>query len=100
MKAHWRRLLVSLPVERVEGLLTALNVTLKRLLLGVNANVNLQAVRREEGFSAALLVADKRVLPPVCLLMRPQVPRRAVCPLAALERALVSLHLQGAEEGQ
>lgn len=72
-----------------------MHLALKRLLLGVNTHMDLEAVRGEEGLSAALLIAHKRVLAPVSLLVRPQVSRRAVRPGAAFEHALVALHLMG-----
>lgn len=92
------RLCLSSPVQGVEGFFAALHVALKRLLLGVNAHVDLEAVRGEEGLPAALLVAHERVLAPVGLLVGAQVPRRAVGPRAALEHALVALHLMGATD--
>lgn len=88
----------GLPVQGVEGLLTALHVALKRLLLGVNTHVDLEAVGGEEGLSAALLVAHECVLAAVGLLVSPQVSRRAVRPGAALEHALVALHLTEEEQ--
>ena len=88
------KLHVDSPVQCVEGFLTALHFTLKRLLLGVNADVDLETVRGEEGLSTALLITHKRVLAPVSLLVRPQVSRRTVRPGAALKHALVALHLQ------
>lgn len=91
-------LCLSSPVQGVEGFFAALHVALKRLLLGVNAHVDLEAVRGEEGLPAALLVAHERVLAPVGLLVGAQVPRRAVGPRAALEHALVALHLMGATD--
>lgn len=60
--------------------------------------MDLQAVGREEGFAAALLVAYKRVFTAVCLLMRAQVSRRAVGARTALKHALVSLHLRDAQK--
>ena len=84
---------LALPVKRVEGLFTALHVALEGLLLGVDAHVDLEAVGGEEGLATALLVANKRVLPPVGLLVCAQVPRRAVGPCAALKHALIALHL-------
>lgn len=70
-----------------------MHVALKRLLLGVNADVDLEAVRGEEGFPTALLVTHERVLAPVGLLVGAQVPCRTVRPRAAFEHALVALHL-------
>lgn len=94
------RLRLSSPVQGVEGLFAALHVALKRLLLGVNAHVDLEAVRGEEGLPTALLVAHERVLAPVGLLVGAQVPCRAVRPRAAFEHALVALHLlRGGQEG-
>lgn len=84
---------VGPPVQGVKGLLTALHVTLKRLLLGVYTDVDLEAVRGEEGLSAALLITHKCVFTPVGLLVCSQVSRRAVRPRAAFEHALVTLHL-------
>ena len=81
------------PVQGVKSLLTALHVTLKRLLLGVYTDVDLEAVRGEEGLSAALLITHKCVFTPVGLLVCSQVSRRAVRPCAAFEHALVALHL-------
>lgn len=60
--------------------------------------MDLEAVRGEESLSAALLIAHERVLAPVCLLVCPQVSRRAVRPCAAFEHALVALHLREEEE--
>lgn len=78
-----------------------MNITLKRLLLGVNTDMDLEAVRGEKGLSTALLIAHKCVLAPVCLLVCPQVSRRAVCSCAAFEHALVALHLiEKEEEGE
>ena len=77
-----------------------MHITLKWLLLGVNPDVDLEAVRCEEGLSAALLIAHERVLAPVRLLVRSQVSRRAVRPGAAFEHALVALHLMEEEEGE
>ena len=45
------------PVEGVEWLLTALHIALKRFLVGVNTDVDLQAVGRQEGFATSFLVA-------------------------------------------
>lgn len=71
---HWS----NLPVQCVVGLLTALLITLEGLLLGVNADVDLQTVGGEEGLVTAQLVADKRVFSSVSLLVSPQVPCCAV----------------------
>lgn len=57
--------------------------------------MDLEAVGGEEGLAAALLVAHEGVLAAVRLLVRAQVPRRAVGPGAAFEHALVALHLEG-----
>lgn len=81
------------PVQCVEGFLTALNVTLEGFLFRVDTDVDLQAVGCEECFAAALLVAHKSVFAAVRLLMRAQVSCRAVGPSAALEHALITLHL-------
>lgn len=80
-------------VESVESFLAALYVTLEGFLLGVDSHMDLEAVRCEEGFAAALLVTHKRVLAPVRLLVGPQVPCCAVGPCAAFKRALVPFHL-------
>ena len=78
-----------------------MHITLKWLLLGVNTDMDLEAIRREEGLSAALLIAHECVLAPVCLLVCPEVSRCAVCSCAAFEHALVALHLtEGEEEGK
>lgn len=78
-----------------------MHITLKRLLLGVNTDVDLEAVRGEEGLATALLIAHECVLAPVCLLVCPQVSRRAVRPRAAFKHALVALHLiEEEEEGE
>lgn len=76
-----------------------MHVTLKWLLLGVNADVDLEAVRGEEGLPAALLVAHERVLAPVGLLVGAQVPCCAVRPRAAFEHALVALYLMRGWDG-
>lgn len=88
----------AVPVEGVEGLLAALHVALKGLLLGVHAHVDLEAVGGEEGLAAALLVAHKGVLAAVGLLVRAQVPRRAVRPGAAFKHALVTFHLSATDQ--
>lgn len=62
--------------------------------------MDLEAVRGEEGLSTALLIANKGVLAPVCLLVCPQVSCRAVRPCATFEHALVALHLIDEEEGK
>ena len=67
-----------LPIQCVVGLLTALLITFKGFLLGVNADVDLQTVGGEEGLVTAQLVADKCVLSSVSLLVGPQVPCCAV----------------------
>lgn len=70
-----------------------MHIALKRLLLGMNTDMDLEAVRSEEGLSAALLITHKCVFAPVSLLVCPQVSCRTVRPCAALEHALVTLHL-------
>lgn len=57
------------PVQCVKGLFAALHVTLKWFLLGVNTNMDFEAVRGEEGLSTALLVTHKGVFAPVRLLV-------------------------------
>jgi len=76
-----------------------MHITLKRLLLGVNADMDLEAVGGEEGLPTAQLITHKCVLAPVRLLVRSQVSRRAVRPGAAFEHALVALHLEEEEDG-
>ena len=77
-----------------------MHVTLKRLLLGVNSDMDLETVRGEEGLSAALLITHKCVLAPVCFLMCPQVSCRAVSSCAAFECALVALYLMVENNGR
>lgn len=86
------------PVQCVEGLFTALHVTLKWLLLGVNTDMDLKAVRGEKGLSTALLIAHERVLAPVCFLVCPQVSCCAVRPCAAFKGALVPFYLTEGEK--
>lgn len=82
------------PVQRVERLFTALYVTLEWLLLGVNTDVDLKAVRGEKGLSTALLITHECVLAPMRFLVCPQVSCCAVRPCAAFEHALVPLYLK------
>ena len=70
-----------------------MHITLKRLLLGVNTDMDLKAVRGEEGLSATLLITHKCVFASVRLLVCSQVSCRAVRPGAAFEHALVALDL-------
>lgn len=85
--------LCLLPVQCIEGFFTALNITLKRLLLGVNTNVDFEAIGGQEGLPTSLLVAYKGIFPPVSLLMGAQVACSAVGTRAALKGALIALHL-------
>ncbi len=50
------------PVEGREVLVAAVDVAAVRSVLGVDAHVNLEAVRVQEGFSAAFLSALERKL--------------------------------------
>lgn len=75
-----------------------MHITLKGLLLGVNANMDLEAVWSEESLSTALLIAHKRVFTPVCLLVGTQVPCRAVGPGAAFKHTLVAINLMEEHE--
>lgn len=59
----------------------------------MNTDVDFETVRGEKGLSAALLIADKRVLAPVCFLVCPQVSCCAVGPSAAFKSALVAFYL-------
>lgn len=51
------------PVQSAEIFFTAVNVTAKRPILGMNANVDLETVRIQEGFAAAFFRALECVLP-------------------------------------
>ena len=79
----------SKTVAGVESLITALLRTRKRLLLGVHADVDLQAVGRKEGLAASLLGALETVLAPVRLQVGLQVADRAVAAVATLVVASV-----------
>lgn len=82
------------PVQCVKGLFTALYVTLKRLLLGVNTDVDFETVRSEKGLSTTLLITHKCVLAPMCLLVCTQISCCAISPWAAFECALIALYLK------
>lgn len=87
------------PVQRVKCLFAALHITLERFLFCVNTDMDLETVRGEEGLPAALLIAHKGVLAPVCLLMRPQISCCAVSPWATFKCALVPLYLKEDKNG-
>lgn len=88
-----RRAVLLLPVQCIEGFFAALNITLKRLLLGVDTNVDFEAIGGQKGLPTSLLVANKGVFPPVSLLMSAQVACSAIGTWAAFKGALIALHL-------
>lgn len=59
----------------------------------MHSNVDFEAVGGKKGFATAFLIADKGVLPTVCLLVSAQVSGSAIGARTALEGALVSLNL-------
>lgn len=89
------RALWYLPVQCIKGFFTALNITLKRFLLGVDTNVDFEAVGGQESLSTAFLVTHKGVFPSVRLLVGAQVACGAVGTRTALKCALVAFHLSG-----
>lgn len=55
--------------------------------------MDFETVGGEEGLSASLLIAHKRVLASVRFLVCPQVSRSAVGPSAAFKSALIAFYL-------